>query len=753
MCAKIVSFFQSHDTWQVDIGTADALRSSCKDHTDLFRDLLSDTEDINDEPTFSFYRRELSIGDSTTSQPTPSIACLSALHPRSSYKHLAPWPNPSVPTYIGQAKQMDENWIDIEWLKECKSDCDEHHPECDGLLGTILSAKPQWLIDTFSLCIIPYPEGANYIALSYVWGGVQPLLSRSSNISALREQGALGKPAFRSRIPKTVLHAVSLTRLLGERYLWCDALCIIQYDDENKHTEFANMSSIYANSKLTIIAANGHNSAYGLHGMKGISEPRSYEPKVYSLGEELKLQEVYLLDGNTSQKSSIRTWESRAWTFQEYLFSRRQLVFYDGLVGWECSCGARFEEFFWPNKDLKQGPKILFSSDLKDVGVNFASRVPNMAYIALLVERFNKRQLTYTEDALYAFTGIATVLSRSCDGGFISGLPVVFFNLALLWQSNTVKRRIPGKNSRNACLPSWSWVGWQGDIRFWSWESLSKPSMLVEGVMFKKYSLKGDRASSNIRWQSHQTPRQSGNIIEYKWSLYEEEFRDNMTSSVPEGWNRHITEEVLNDLGSCSNCLRCLVKTKQIPTQNPPISCPHTTGAANKTWKADDLPSCFYTHPSEPQTAFSFPLPLPRDNYVSQPTYAPLISCTTSRAWFEAGEELPNREGYDAIALRDENGRWVGGLNIQVEVQGGDRLELIEVAQGQAQLEGPYRTERFYFFEFEYREFRFNTGLYEHYHVMWIKWEKGIAYRQGIGRIFKEVWEKTKKERIDVMLG
>ena len=39
---------------------------------------------------------------------------------------------------------------------------------------------------------------------------------------------------------------------------------------------------------------------------------------------------------------------------------------------------------------------------------------------------------------------------------------------------------------------------------------------------------------------------------------------------------------------------------------------------------------------------------------------------------------MPNYQEYDAIALRDENGRWVGCLNVQVEVQAGDRLQLIE---------------------------------------------------------------------------
>lgn len=527
MCAKIGSFFQN-DSGYTSIGGN--LDNSCNDHAKLFRDLLSGEEDICETPYYSLGRSRVTIAPGTPPHPIPSIAYLSGRLEGGYWKYLAPWPDTSISTYIGQAQQVDRNWIDLQWLKECKSDCDDFHTDCNGLFGTVLTARPQWLIDVSSLRIVPCHDGAKYLALSYVWGGVQPLLTTSSNISALREPGALGTSPFHNLIPKTVLHAMSLTRLLDQRYLWCDALCIMQDDDQNKHTEFANMPSIYANSELTIIAANGQDSNYGLRGMKGISEPRSYEPKTYSLGEKLKLRQVHLPDGGTSQKSSIKAWESRAWTFQEYLFSRRQLIFYDDLVGWQCSHSARFEEFFWPNKDLRIRPKILFSSDLKHYGVNLASRVPNMITIAWLVEKFNRRQVSYVEDALYAFTGIATVLSQSCDGGFISGLPVLFFNLALLWQSHTVERRVPGKDSCNPCLPSWSWVGWQGDIKFASWRQLSKPSTLTGYYQPQQASLKTDKVSSKIRWKSHQARSQPGTIVEYKWSMYEEKFRDNKMS-------------------------------------------------------------------------------------------------------------------------------------------------------------------------------------------------------------------------------
>jgi hypothetical protein len=42
---------------------------------------------------------------------------------------------------------------------------------------------------------------------------------------------------------------------------------------------------------------------------------------------------------------------------------------------------------------------------------------------------------------------------------------------------------------------------------------------------------------------------------------------------------------------------------------------------------------------------------------------------------------------------------------------------------------------------------------YEFYNMLWIEREDGIAYRKGLGRVWKEVWELQKFDAIDVILG
>jgi hypothetical protein len=50
--------------------------------------------------------------------------------------------------------------------------------------------------------------------------------------------------------------------------------------------------------------------------------------------------------------------------------------------------------------------------------------------------------LTYESDTLNAFSGVTNALTRVFEGGFIFGLPQIFFDAALLWQpEKTLTRR------------------------------------------------------------------------------------------------------------------------------------------------------------------------------------------------------------------------------------------------------------------------------------------------------------------------
>ena len=60
--------------------------------------------------------------------------------------------------------------------------------------------------------------------------------------------------------------------------------------------------------------------------------------------------------------------------------------------------------------------------------------IPNFRLYMELICRYNHRDLTYAQDALPAISGVLDALTCGFPGGFISGLPALFLDSALLWQ-------------------------------------------------------------------------------------------------------------------------------------------------------------------------------------------------------------------------------------------------------------------------------------------------------------------------------
>lgn len=92
-----------------------------------------------------------------------------------------------------------------------------------------------------------------WCALSYVWGGDQPLKLTKSSIDHLKDAIPLEK------LPATIRDAVLVSRGLGFEYIWIDCLCIIQDDPEDLTRELATMPSIYQYATVTVAASSaGH---------------------------------------------------------------------------------------------------------------------------------------------------------------------------------------------------------------------------------------------------------------------------------------------------------------------------------------------------------------------------------------------------------------------------------------------------------------------------------------------------------------
>jgi hypothetical protein len=118
-------------------------------------------------------------------------------------------------------------------------ECLDKHKQCPGREEPLLPAR---IIDIGShddnsmiaLCITKVNDHAHYAALSYCWGVSQQVTSTTSTNLLDRVRGI----EFQI-LPKTVQDAIITTRKLKLRFLWIDALCILQDSEEDKATQSA----------------------------------------------------------------------------------------------------------------------------------------------------------------------------------------------------------------------------------------------------------------------------------------------------------------------------------------------------------------------------------------------------------------------------------------------------------------------------------------------------------------------------------
>ena len=352
------------------------------------------------------------------------------------------------------------NEVNIEQIRGWRQRChyghgpwcsDDHRSDLQGHLSKLI------LIDTRENCIVEADTSTKYIALSYVWGGVSTVRLTLATKERYMMPGALQITS----LPHTIRDAISWTSALGERYLWVDCLCVVQDTDAGAMNHVLQaMGHIYATAELTIVAANGNHANFGLPGFGQLPESDTRGPT-----DDTN-------DSNDAMKGVIRrywpvdsTWNSRGWTFQEALYSRRLLVFsHKHRIVWLCAHAA------WTRLDHQKFAQKSFEREVNNLGWYKAKLIPmsiksqhDFAFPkdwAIAVDAFTRRNLSFEEDFERAFAGAQHGIGSRFPGKLVHGLPQFFFDICLLW--------LPGRENhqkRRTKHPSWSWTGWTGKSR------------------------------------------------------------------------------------------------------------------------------------------------------------------------------------------------------------------------------------------------------------------------------------------------
>lgn len=143
-----------------------------------------------------------------------------------------------------------------------------HQPSAAS--GNALFNQGFRLIDCVKECLVFQHKVCSYLALSYVWGELQPswLITSTANISDLSKPFGLSqKTKTGARLPKIIADAIKLTRDLGFRYLWVDFICIIQDDKAGKQHLINRMDQVYHHASVTVIVPGCRNADEPLPGV------------------------------------------------------------------------------------------------------------------------------------------------------------------------------------------------------------------------------------------------------------------------------------------------------------------------------------------------------------------------------------------------------------------------------------------------------------------------------------------------------
>ncbi|KAH6653240.1 heterokaryon incompatibility protein-domain-containing protein, partial [Truncatella angustata] len=284
-----------------------------------------------------------------------------------------------------------------------------------------------------------------YVALSYCWGGPQPVETTKATLH--RHLNALPM----ERLPQTIKDAIAVTRGLKVKYLWVDALCIIQDSLEDKAIEISRMTDIYNLSHVTISASTAATC------QDGFLQQRKLEKQPIKLRAKFS----HVRKGNVLLMVDSQGDEpihKRGWTMQEHLLAPRLLSFGSLCLEYRCLSGRRRDGGTpLPWNQQQTGMPITEGGAQED-----KSRV--VAQWANIVEAYTGRGLGFLDDRLNAISGIARKFCRPELGEYLAGLISFELPSQLVWSRAASQTSLPRPKAYRA--PSWSWAAIDGQVSF-----------------------------------------------------------------------------------------------------------------------------------------------------------------------------------------------------------------------------------------------------------------------------------------------
>lgn len=396
-------------------------------------------------------------------------------------------------------------------------------------------------------------ECDRYACASYRWGGKVSTTLTTANIESYRNEGVR-----LSLLPKAIIDVVGVCIQLGLRYLWVDALCILQDSDRDWEVESLKMATYYGNSFLCIATTSAHHSEAGWqpgsrsNGIKltGSGPDRlPFRLLAYPL-EDIEAFDQYRHFTQISETELDASFPllKRGWAYQERMLATRVLHLCEHEVVFECKtdtvceCGhCKSYQINW-TKSLVEPPLRLYNygnptpepEGQKDQELGNMWRSWCAAYSTC--------GLTFSRDKLPAISGLAK--SMQFTGAYLAGLwekhlladmcwyvgPELVVDDPRITQQNTIRekeRRLAVKGRSEIYMaPSWSWANVEEPISFLP---IANPSDPIPYVTLLNTAMlpKSDDPMGCVTSGSHLNVK--GRLIETAWKF-------NLEDDVSDHW-------------------------------------------------------------------------------------------------------------------------------------------------------------------------------------------------------------------------
>ncbi|KAI9747105.1 MAG: hypothetical protein M1815_004623, partial [Lichina confinis] len=312
---------------------------------------------------------------------------------------------------------------------------------------------------------------AHYVALSYCWGAPQTVVTTEQTLEDYTVDIDV------STLSRSLRDAIRITQALGLRYIWIDALCIIQ---EQPHlsdfkAEALKIGQYYRNAYLTLIAGNAADSRDGFLNDRppAAAEACSLDYFFWDITRSIWTHKVGSLYACLPSSVDIGPTEERAWTYQEAVLSNRKLTYGREQIWFECQAMMAYEDgssekVVAGQSSARTGtvlPSLRMAAE--DPDLTRRKREMYRLWYRNLVP-YTTRTTTKPDDKFAAVAGIADLVQKTVLSRYLFGLWEDDMVRGLLWRSCMYHaqgpHRVPLKPRRGSPLPSWSWASVEGPI-------------------------------------------------------------------------------------------------------------------------------------------------------------------------------------------------------------------------------------------------------------------------------------------------